>query len=73
MIDTAYQRSSYLQKQLETDPEYLALEDERRVRERAFLEAIEALGEEQRAAVMDYIGICGELSQRMLEIACFAP
>ena len=73
MIDTAYKKFCCLQKQLETDPEYLALEDERRVREHSFLAAIGDLREEQRAAILDYLGVCGELAQRMLEIACFTP
>lgn len=73
MSKEAYVRYKQLMNQLEIDPEYLALEDERRTRERLFLAVIENLSEEQRAAVTDYIGICGELEQRMLEIACFAP
>ena len=73
MQEIAYRRYEYVQKQLQTDEEYLALEGQRREREAEFRALMGKLPEDQRSVVTEYIGICAELEERALELACFAP
>ena len=71
MSDAAYK--AYLQaiNEAQTDPEYLALEQRFRELEPQFRTALHTLPEDCRSAVIEYIGVCGELQNRLLELACF--
>lgn len=73
MINKSYERYKWVQKQLETDGEYQHLMQRFWENEPDFRAAMDALNEEQRMAVMEYIGIYGELAERSIEIACCAP
>ncbi len=41
--------------------------------EKAFYAVLGILTEGQREAILEYIGICGEIGERETEIACFLP
>jgi len=71
MSRKAYDFFQYLQRQLETDPEYQALEARQREAQAVFFAALEALTPEQRDAVIDFFGISQELGLRELELASF--
>ncbi len=73
MSREAYERYKWMEKQLETDSEYQHLMARLRENEPAFHAALNALSREQREAVIEHIGICGELAERSTEIACFGP
>ena len=73
MTESAYKRYCAVQKALETDEEYLALEEKRKEQSRQFLALLDSLPEEQRETVTEYIGICTEVNDRIVEIACFTP
>lgn len=70
--DTAkvYRRYLQLQTKLETDEEYMALMGQREAKLPAVKAALEILPEEQRAALIAYLGLCAELENRAMEIAC---
>ena len=73
MGNTIAERYLWLNGQLETDPEYLALMERLREKEPAFLAVVEALSSEDRDVVMEYLGVCGELVERMRELCCVMP
>lgn len=72
-MDAVYIRFVKLQKELETDPEYRLLDRRRKDMEKDFFAVLGSLAEGQREAILEYIGICGELGERETEIACFLP
>lgn len=71
--DTAkvYRRYLQLQTMLETDEEYIALMVQREAKLPAVKTALEILPEGQREAVIEYLGLCAELENRAMELACF--
>lgn len=71
MIDKAYSRYCAVQKAMETDEEYLWLEERRLQQDRRLAALLDSLPEEQKGIIIEYIGICAEQSERILEIACF--
>lgn len=73
MEKDSYERYKWVQAQLETDWEYLHLMERLRENTPAFQAALNALTQEHREAVIEHIGICGELAERTTEIACFGP
>lgn len=73
MDNKTFERYMWLEKQLETDPEYLALMQRLKENMPALEDALNSLSPEHRDAVIEYIGICGELAERTGEIACFGP
>lgn len=70
--DTAkvYRRYLQLQTMLETDEEYIALMVQREAKLPALMAALEILPEAQRDAVTEYLGLCAELENRAMELAC---
>lgn len=68
-----YERYKWIARQLETDPEYLHLMARLREHEPAFQAALKALSQEDRESILEHMGICGELSDRMMEICCYMP
>ena len=52
------------------DSDYQQLLAEYRVRERQLMEALETMNENQRDAVLDYLGLAGEMHRKLLELAC---
>jgi len=73
MIEEAYSRYCAVQKMLENDGEYLALEEKRRQQSQRFLELLDSLPDQQQEIVVEYMGICAEQNNRITEIACFIP
>ena len=73
MSKAAYERYKWIEAQLESDPDYLALMRRLRENEPAFHGALNALNPEQREAIIEHMGICAELAERTTEIACFGP
>lgn len=73
MIEKAHSRYCTIQKMLEKDGEYLMLKAACIRSERQLLELMENLTIPQREIITEYIGIYGELNERIVEIACFVP
>ena len=63
-------RLSAVYEQARQDVEYRQLLDEYRVRERQLMEALETMNENQRDAVLDYLGLAGEMHRKLLAFAC---
>lgn len=73
MIEKATRRYEQIQEALVTDEEYRYLEEQRQMLETEFHGVLTVLTEEQRAAISAYIGICAEMTERTVEVACFLP
>lgn len=67
-MNTTNQKSNEIVNLLEKDVEYQALEQQRQEKMDRFRAALGTLTQEQRDAVIDYIGICEEQHWRMVEI-----
>ena len=67
-MNTTNQKSNEIVNLLEKDVEYQALEQQRQEKLDRFRAALGTLTQEQRDAVIDYIGICEEQHWRMVEI-----
>ena len=73
MDNLAHERYKWIHRKLEEDPEFLLLRERLREAEADFLAAMEALSPEHRQSVTEYLGILGELSDRLTEICCYVP
>ena len=73
MPDKAYTRYQRLHKELEMDGAYLYLHQIRLSMEPEFLALLRTLPPEQSDLIREYLGICGEISQRETELACMLP
>lgn len=73
MSVNSYERYKWMEKQLETDSEYQHLMKRLWEAEPDFRAVLDALDEEQKTAIIEYIGVYGELAERSTEIACCAP
>ena len=60
-----------LQATLEADEEYISLTNRREAILPALMAALDTLPEAQRDAVTEYLGLCAELENRTMELACF--
>jgi hypothetical protein len=69
----AHERYKWICRQLETDAEYLHLMERLREATGDFQAALEALPPAQRANILEYLGILGEISDRTKEICCYVP
>ena len=69
-MNTTNQKSNEIVNLLEKDVEYQALEQQRQEKLDRFRAVLGALTQEQRDAVIDYIGICEEQHWRAVEILC---
>jgi hypothetical protein len=67
-MNTTNQKSNEIVNLLEKDVEYQALEQQRQEKLDLFRVVLGTLTQEQRDAVIDYIGICEEQHWRMVEI-----
>ena len=67
-MNTTNQKSNEIVNLLEKDVEYQALEQQRQEKLDHFRAVLGTLTQEQRDAVIDYIGICEEQHWRMVEI-----
>ena len=73
MIDKAHERYKWIKNQQETDEEYLHLIERLERAKPDFRRAMEALSQEHRDSITEYLGILGELSDRTTEICCYLP
>lgn len=71
MIESAYKRYCAVCEARRTDPEYLALEARLKEHEPRFQGVTQCLTPQQQEVIIEYIGLCGELGERAIEIACF--
>jgi len=69
MDKQAYDQYVKVCQLLEQDPEYLDLEKKRLTREADFRMLLSELTHSQQEILIDYMGICAELQERILEIA----
>ena len=73
MENRAHERYKWINRQLETDGEYLHLMERLRQAEPDFLAAMDTLPREHRENITEYLGILAELSNRTTEICCYVP
>ncbi len=73
MEDKAHERFKWILQQSEQDEEYLYLMERLRQATPDFQAAMNALSQEHRDSVIEFFGICEELSQRTTEICCYMP
>ena len=73
MFDRAHQRYKWIKEQVEVDEEYLYLMGRLRENQPAFHAALNALSQEHRESIIEYLGILAELSDRETEICCYMP
>ena len=73
MIEKASKRYEYVQACAETDSEFTMLRDLLNEGEPAFHKMLDRLSEEDRETILSRICLIGEIDERILEIACFAP
>ena len=73
MENKAHERYKWLCLQREEDAEYLHLMERMRRAQPDFAAAMELLPPEHRQSVIEYLGILGELFDRMTEISCYVP
>ena len=68
-MNTTNQKSNEIVNLLEKDVEYQALEQQRQDKLDHFRAVLGTLTQEQRDAIIDYIGICEEQHWRAVEVA----
>ena len=73
MDSLAYERYKWIHRKMEEDEEFLYLQEKLREAGPDFQAAMEALSPEHRQSVTEYLGILGELYDRMTEISCCVP
>ena len=73
MEDKAHERFKWILQQSEQDEEYLYLMERLRQATPDFQAAMNALSQEHRDSIIEYLGICEELSERTTEICCYMP
>lgn len=71
MQKNALEKLQMLQEALQSDEEYQAMKKEYRLRQAQLRKVLEALPEEQRTVILEYIGLCAEMDVRTTEVACF--
>lgn len=71
MIEKAWQRYCALQKELETDSEYMVLKQQLYDQLPDFQKVLQMLSPEYQSVILEHMGICAEMAQRETEIACF--
>lgn len=71
MQRNALKKLQMLQEALQSDEEYQAMKKEYRLRQAQLRKVLEALPEEQRTVILEYIGLCAEMDVRTTEVACF--
>lgn len=71
MQRNALKKLQMLQEALQSDEEYQAMKKEDRLRQAQLRKVLEALPEEQRTVILEYIGLCAEMDVRTTEVACF--
>lgn len=71
MIEKAWQRYCALEKELETDSEYMVLKQQLYDQLPDFQKVLQMLSPEYQSVILEHMGICAEMAQRETEIVCF--
>ena len=71
MIDKAYSRYCEIEEKLENDEELNHLKQRLQETSEQVRTFMSQLTEEQRQILTEYLGVCAEIDQRIVEIACF--
>ena len=71
MIETAYLRYSTIEEKLENDEELKCLKQRLQETSGQVCSLMAQLTEQQRSILTEHLGICAEIDQRIVEIACF--
>jgi len=71
MIDKAYSRYCAIEEKLENDEELNHLKQRLQETSEQVRTFMSQLTEEQRQILTEYLGVCAEIDQRIVEIACF--
>lgn len=71
MIQDAYERYCAIEDKLDQDGEMSCLRQRLFTQTFALAQVLCQLTENQRSVICEYIGISGEINQRIVEIACF--
>lgn len=58
---------------METDAEFLWLQQQRETLEPRMQEILNGLSKEQQEILTEYFGLCQEVIWRVVELACFLP
>ena len=70
MDQTIAQRLFAAYEQAGQDPEYQQLLTEHRKLEQRLLAQLDTMDAQQRDAVLDYLGLAGEMHRKLLEFSC---
>ena len=73
MDNLAHARYKWIHSQMEEDAEFLHLRERLRQAGPDFQAAMDALSPEHRQSITEYLGILGEISDRITEISCYVP
>lgn len=73
MPETAHKRYLAIHKAIETDGEYLFLQAQLRDNAPLFAAVMDSLTPQQQEIITQHLGICAQLQERTVEIACFLP
>ena len=73
MEEKAHEHYKWLCRQVEEDEELRYLTEKLRQAQPDFIDALNALPPEHRQSIYEYIGILGEISDRVKEISCNRP
>ena len=71
MGDRAYARYCAIEEKLEIDEELNHLKQRLQETSEQVRTLMSQLTEEQRGILAEYLGVCAEIDQRIVEIACF--
>ena len=73
MDERAYLRYQQLNDRIESDGEYRFLQAQRLNQMTAFMAVLERMPTAEQEIVLEYLGICGEIGERRVEVACLLP
>ena len=71
MISNTYSRYAALENSIKSDAEIQMLLKRLQEQETVFLKVCSRLCVEDRDILYEHLGICAEINQRIIEIACF--
>ena len=71
MLETAYELYQKREELLEKDEELKKLKQQLQRESKRLYKVLSRLSEEDRSAIYTYLGISGEIEQRIVELSCF--
>jgi len=72
MLERAYERFCALNAQIQSDDELYDLMHRLHTESEALEQLLDRLSPEDSSIITEYLGICGEINERIVEIAAFA-